>query len=162
MSSCIGPSSFAAIIVDKARADKAAGDETARVPNDDPQMAAAVAKARAGLDAFLARADHPAGNQRDFSVKVKVPLGANSELLWLRPFVRDGDGFIGRVVNEPRNVSNLKYGDRLAFKRKDIADWSYTEDGRVVGNYTTCVLIAREPPEQRAAFRAKYGIDCKQ
>ncbi|ABD06655.1 conserved hypothetical protein [Rhodopseudomonas palustris HaA2] len=141
--------------------DKAARDEIARVKSGDPEMAAAIAKARAGLDGFLARADHPAGNQRDFAVKVKVPLGANAEYLWLRPFVRDGDGFIGRVVNTPRNIAKLKYGDRLAFERKDIADWSYKQDDRVIGNFTACVLIAREPANQRAAFRDQYGIDCE-
>ncbi|MFC0240142.1 YegJ family protein [Rhodopseudomonas telluris] len=140
--------------------DKAARDETARVRTDDADMTAAIAKARAALDGFLARADHPADNQRDFSVKVKVPLGANSEFLWLRPFVRDGDGFVGRVVNTPRYISNLKYGDRLSFERKDIADWSYKQDGRMIGNFTACVLIARAPPDQRVAFRETYGIDC--
>ncbi|MBI5129165.1 MAG: DUF2314 domain-containing protein [Rhodopseudomonas palustris] len=141
--------------------DKSVRDETARVRNDDPAMAAAIAKARAGLDDFLARADHPAGDQREFSIKVKVPLGANSEFLWLRPFVRDGDGFIGRVVNTPRYIANLNYGDRLAFERNDIADWSYKQDDRVIGNFTACVLIAREPAAQRAAFRSRYGIDCE-
>jgi len=141
--------------------DKAARDDTALVATDDPEMAAAFAKARAGLDEFLARADHPAAQQRDFSVKVRVPLGAHAEYLWLRPFVRDGDRFIGRVVNTPRNIAKLSYGDRLAFQREDIADWSYKQDGRVIGNFTACVLIAREPPEQRAAFRDRYGIDCE-
>jgi uncharacterized protein YegJ (DUF2314 family) len=142
--------------------DRAARDEIARVKNGDPEMTAAIARARDGLDGFLARAEHPAGNQRNFSVKVKVPLGAVSEFLWLRPFSRDGERFVGRVVNQPRDIANLKYGDRLAFELKDIADWSYVEDGRMIGNYTACVLIAREPPEQRAAFLAKYGIDCDQ
>lgn len=142
--------------------DKAARDDTARVESGDPEMTAAIAKARAGLDVFLARADDPGDNQRDFSVKVKVPLRDHSEFLWLRPFVRDGDHFVGRVVNTPRDIANLKYGDRLAFERKDIADWSYKQNGRVIGNYTACVLIAREPPEQRAAFRDTYGIDCGQ
>ncbi|WP_322517802.1 DUF2314 domain-containing protein [Rhodopseudomonas palustris] len=157
--------SLVALFVAPSRAqsliDKAARDEIARVQHGDPEMAAAIAKARAGLDDFLARADHPAGNQRDFSIKVKVPLRDGSEFLWLRPFVRDGDGFIGRVVNIPRNIANLKYGDRLAFERKDIADWSYKQDDRVIGNFTACVLIAREPADQRAAFRARYGIDCE-
>jgi uncharacterized protein YegJ (DUF2314 family) len=151
---------FAAPVGAQSLVDKAARDEVARIRNDDPEMAAAIDRARAGLDGFLARADHPAGNQRHFSVKVKVPLGVDAEFLWLRPFVRDGDGFVGRVVNQPRDIANLNYGDRLAFQRNDIADWSYVEDDKVIGNYTACVLIAREPPEQRAAFRAKYGIDC--
>ncbi|WP_244432106.1 YegJ family protein [Rhodopseudomonas sp. B29] len=141
--------------------DKAARDDTAQVANDDPEMKAAIARARAGLDVFLARADDPDADQRDFSVKVKVPLRDHSEFLWLRPFVRDGDRFVGRVVNTPQGIANLKYGDRLAFQRKDIADWFYKQGGRVIGNYTACVLIAREPPEQRAAFRDNYGIDCE-
>lgn len=142
--------------------DKAARDGIARVPHDDPEMAAAIAKARAGLAGFLARADRPDDNQRDFSVKVQVPLGGNnSEFLWIRPFTVDGDKFVGRVVNEPRNIAGLKYGDRIAFRTKDIADWSYRQDGRTIGNYTACVLIGREPPAQRPAFMAQYGIDCE-
>jgi uncharacterized protein YegJ (DUF2314 family) len=124
-------------------------------------MAAAIAKARAGLDGFLARADHPAGNQRDFSIKVKVPLGVADERAQPQILRIGGDGFIGRIVNIPRNIANLKYGDRLAFERNDIADWSYKQNDRVIGNFTACVLIAREPADQRAAFRARYGIDCE-
>lgn len=140
--------------------DRAKRDETVRVKSDDPEMTAAIAKAKAGLPAFLALAAKPADNQRNFAIKLRVQLGNDAEFIWIRPFERNGDDFVGRVVSQPRNIADLNYGDPLAFKLKHIADWSYLEDGRMKGNATACVLLARETPSERAAFRARYGLDC--
>lgn len=141
--------------------DKARRDEVARVKSDDAAMTGAMRRARAELDAFLALAEAPPPDTRNFAVKVGLPVSdGHHEYIWIRPFKRDGSRFVGTVVNKPLNFSNLAYGDRLAFERKDIADWSYLKGERTIGNYTACALLKNEPPQQRDAFRKQYGIDC--
>jgi uncharacterized protein YegJ (DUF2314 family) len=151
----VGTPSAAQSVLDRARRD-----EVARVRTGDPAMAAAIEQARAGLDGFFAIADNPGANRRNFSVKVAVPTRDGHEYLWIRPFERNGDQFVGRVNNTPRNIANLKSGDRIAFQRKDIADWLYLEGDSMKGNYTACALLRNEPPEQRASFRRQYGLAC--
>ena len=30
----------------------------------------------------------------------------------------------------------------------------------MIGNYTSCALLKREPPQQAAAFMKQYGLSC--
>lgn len=139
--------------------EKAARDETISIRSDDVKLREAYALAKSGLEAFLTLAQAPRSGMSDFAVKVGVP--AASEFLWLAPFKPYGDSFVGHVANTPRNIPNLKYGDRLLFKRDDIVDWKYYEGTVMKGNYTGCVLLRRETPEQQELFRKRYGLDCR-
>ncbi|KPF95405.1 hypothetical protein IP86_19265 [Rhodopseudomonas sp. AAP120] len=137
-------------------------DELQFFPNDDPAMKAAIAKARATLPDFLAKAAHPRINQRSFALKVEVLLlDGRSEFIWVTNFANVGDDFIGLVDNEPRLVPGLKRGAFLPFRRDDIADWLYLEGDRMVGNVTLCVLLAAAPDDLRSA-RDHFGLDCSQ
>ena len=137
-------------------------DELHFVPDNDPAMKAAIAKARATLPDFLAKAAHPRINQRSFALKVEVLLlDGGSEFLWVTNFGNVGDDFIGVVDNEPRLVPGLKQGAILPFRREDIADWLYLEGDRMVGNITLCVLLASAPDDLRSA-RDRFGLDCSQ
>ena len=141
--------------------DKARRDEVATVRSDNAAMNAAMARARAELDAFLGIAEAPLADTRDFSVKIRLPITADSnEYIWIRAFARDGSKFVGTVASTPRNFTNLAHGDRLAFERKDIVDWSYRKGEQTKGNYTACALLQQEAPQQREAFRKRYGLDC--
>lgn len=135
-------------------------DELHFVPDDDPAMKAAIAKARATLPGFLAKAAHPRINQRSFALKVEVLLlDGRSEFLWVTHFANVGDDFIGLVDNEPRLVPGLKRGSFLPFRREDIADWLYLEGDRMFGNATLCVLLASAPDDLRIA-QERFGLDC--
>lgn len=136
-------------------------DDVVSVRSGDAAMTAAMQRARAELDGFLAIADAPPPGTGRFSLKVRLPFGDNqAEYIWIIPFKRTGAKFVGVVESSPRNFSNLASGDRLAFDRKDIADWTYWKGQRRMGNYTGCALIARQAPEQQADLEKRYALDC--
>jgi uncharacterized protein YegJ (DUF2314 family) len=141
--------------------EKAARDELFLIPQGDPDMAAAMRKARAGLREFFALAQSPKPSMKGFSVKVGVRSGAGREFFWIRPFERKGNRYSGRLNNTPRVVTHLKAGDTITFGENEIVDWTYTEDGKMKGNYTACPLLKREPKEQAQAFIKQYGLDCE-
>lgn len=139
--------------------EKTARDETVSIRSDDTEMRSAVAQAKSELQMFLSLAQAPRRDMKDFAVKVAIP--STSEFLWLADIQRSGDRLLGYVANTPRTVTNLKLGDRLAFKQDDIVDWKYNEGAVMKGNYTGCVLIRKESPEQQELFRKTYGLDCR-
>lgn len=134
-------------------------DELHFVPNDDPAMQAAIAKARAGLPDFFARARRPGRDQSDFALKVEVRGQRQSEFLWVTRFSNQDDDFVGIIDNVPRLIPNLKQGGYLVFKRDAIADWLYLDNGRMIGNATLCVLLASAPNDLRIA-QERFGLDC--
>ena len=140
--------------------EKAARDELFMIPQNDPDMAAAMRKARASFPEFLALSQSPRPSMRNFAVKVGVRAGDGHEFFWIRPFERKGQGFSRQLNNTPRSVKNLKLGDTITFAEKEIVDWTYIDDGKMKGNYTACVLLKQEPKEQAQAFMRQYGLDC--
>jgi uncharacterized protein YegJ (DUF2314 family) len=141
--------------------EKAARDELFLIPEGDPDMAAAMKKARASLPEFFALMTSPRSSTKNFSVKVGLRAGTGHEFFWIRPFERKGDGFSGQLNNHPRAIRHLKAGDTITFKENEIVDWTYAEDGKMRGNYTACPLLKREPKEQARAFIKQYGLDCE-
>src|SRR5215510_14309261 len=74
-------------------------DEVAYVAADDPKMNAAIGKARATVDGFIAALKSPKRGQSSFSVKMPVVDGANVEHMWLAPVSYDGKKLNGVVNN---------------------------------------------------------------
>jgi uncharacterized protein YegJ (DUF2314 family) len=139
---------------------KSERDELARVTRNDPHMIRAIRKARARLAEFLALARAPRPTITSMAVKIGVLDGEETEFFWITGF-REKDGeFSGRISNTPRSVRNVREGDLVAFEEDDIVDWLYREGGKMVGNFTACALIAREPIRDQAAFKARYGLSC--
>lgn len=134
-------------------------DEIITIQTDDPDLREAYALARSGLSTFLALARSPHPDMSDFAVKVGVSTAG--EFFWLTPFKPRGDGFIGHVANTPRNIVNLKYGDRLLFKREDIVDWKYYEGGVMKGYFTRCVLLRQQTREQQELLKRQHSLNCR-
>jgi len=142
--------------------EKVRRDQTITIPRGDPEMAAAMQKARSTLSEFLALADAPKASTSLFAVKVGIPAKGNVvEYFWIGPFTRENGRFSGKIDNEPRSVEGLRLGDRITFDQDQIVDWLYLEDGRMKGNFTACVLFKRERREEAEAMIAKYRMDCK-
>ena len=140
--------------------ERAERDEIARVPKGDPDMAAAIRKARKTLPDFLALVRAPRPTITSFAVKIGIPEGDDAEFFWISPF-RERDGrFIGRINNTPRTVKIVKLDQVIEFEEDDILDWLYHEDGRMYGNFTACALLKREPRNQAKAFMKKFGLSC--
>jgi uncharacterized protein YegJ (DUF2314 family) len=140
--------------------DRAKRDAIATVLDGDPDMDAAMRKARETLPKFLALVRSPRPTITSFSVKIGIPYPEGKEYFWMSPFELRKDDIIGRINNTPRLVKSVKLGQAIIFKEKDIVDWLYREGGRMFGNFTACALLKREPREQAEAFMKQFGLSC--
>jgi uncharacterized protein YegJ (DUF2314 family) len=141
--------------------DKAKRDETVRVAKSDPLMEAAKQKGRSTLPEFLATARAPKPSMSTFAVKVGIPAGQGLEYVWVRPFEKRENGYVGRLRNDVQSTGSLKVGDTVSFGEGDIIDWSYLDDGKMKGNFTACALLEARPKEDKEAFKQQYGLDCE-
>lgn len=115
----------------------------------DPQMAAAIAEARATLPLFLTHALDAEGNSvMGAVIKVGLPTVAGSpvdpEHIWVAPFALLSDGsFVGLLANEPAYLGSFRAGDRVDFTQAMISDWHFdAPSGRYWGSYTSRVMHA--------------------
>jgi uncharacterized protein YegJ (DUF2314 family) len=137
-------------------------DEVVTMSDDDPAMRAAFAKARAGLDGFLAQLDKPPPGTSLYAVKIGIRDGEKTEYFWLTELTRSGDRLFGRLNNTPRSVKTVHEGQALTFSRDEIRDWMYIDDGRqrMVGNFTLCALLTKESPKSAADMKRATGLVC--
>jgi uncharacterized protein YegJ (DUF2314 family) len=123
------------------------------VKNDDPQMAAAMAKAQETLPQFISALQLPSPSQTDFMIKVGFTDEAGGpEYMSVTPVTYDGTRFNGKLHNEPVLVRSIKLGDAVSVEPSRVVDWMYIDDGKMVGGYTLRVLRDRMTPEQRRRF----------
>ena len=127
-----------------------------RVPNSDPEMAAAIAKAHVSLPSFWKSLEQPAPDEEGFALKVAIKDGADVEHFWLIDVARDGGKLSGTINNEPEIVGNVSNGERYEFTDADISDWLYMRNGKMVGNETMRPLLKRMPKSQAEQYRAMY------
>ena len=141
-------------------ADKPAPPHSMVVPSQDAEMSAAMAKARASLDEFLAIAANPPPGADQFKLKVMLRDGGTVEHVWVTPFRATSEGFEGILANEPRAVWTVRAGQNLRFTREQISDWGYVRDGEQVGSFTVCVLLERMPKDQAEQIRHNHRFTC--
>lgn len=141
--------------------EKAKKDSVVDVSDEDPAMQKAMERARAGLDAFLQKAGSPPPNTDQYSVKVRVSEGDNQEYLWVSNLRSQGDLWSGRIDNLPM-LRSVKKGQSYSFAKTEIVDWTYVDRSKkkVVGNFTTCALLTKEPPGVAESIQKQYGLDC--
>jgi uncharacterized protein YegJ (DUF2314 family) len=127
-------------------------DKVTSVADDDARMNAAIAKAKATVDTFIAALKSPKPGQKDFSVKMPFVDGEHTEHMWLAPVSYDGKVFRGIVNNEPQSVKNVRLGQEVEVAPPGISDWMYVENGKIVGGRTIRVLRETLPAGERADF----------
>ena len=142
--------------------EKAKRDKIARVPIGDADMEAAFRKARATLDDFLTLVRTPRPSIVNYAVKIGIPDRDQREYFWISRFTQEEGRLIGKIDNTPRLVRNVREGERITFKKSDVVDWLYRENGKMLGNFTACALIKHDPPRQAEAFKKEYGLTCDQ
>ena len=135
-------------------------DGVVMVEPDDAEMEAAFRKARETLPAFLALARKPRRTTTDFAVKVAISDDVQDEYFWISRFKEHDGKFFGRLDNTPQLIKTVKFGQTITFAERDIVDWLYMDNGRMQGNFTLCVLLKREPPDEASAFRKQFGLTC--
>lgn len=143
--------------------ERAARDEISYMGREEPAMRDAFRKASVSLDEFLSVAASPKPGTSSYALKVAVSDGRNTEYFWVNGFSRKGERFTGVLNNKPRLVKKHKLGERIEFTRAQVADWTYIDDAnkRMVGNFTACALLTKEPPAQAEEFKRRYGLRCE-
>jgi len=129
-------------------------DRTINVADDDPEMLAAIAKARETLPKFWAEFDHPQPKEENFCLKVGIKDGKETEHFWTEKIEKKDAKIFGTIANDPDLVHNVKLGDRIEIPEADISDWFYMRDGKLVGNYTLRVLFKQMPAAEVAKYKA--------
>ncbi len=112
----------------------------------DPDIAAAMEKARASVGDFLSALQKPAGNQRQFMVRKSFPTQdpAKRQILWVNDVSTDGTNLRGRVDdNTAQQGSGLAKDGVVSFPASEIADWMYNEDGKAVGGFMLRALKSK-------------------
>src|SRR5688572_29018886 len=116
---------------------------TVAVADDDAAMNAAVAKARESLPQFLAALKSASPAQRDFAIKAGFTDGDATEYMTITAVRPDSPGFRGTLNNDPTALRNVKRGDEVSVGPERVVDWSYVENGKLVGGLTLRVLRDR-------------------
>lgn len=122
---------------------------------DDPEMNAAIVKARTALPEFIVRAGKADLSTGDYLVKVAVPLAdGGREHIWVTLARLHGNDMLGFYANAPV-LFQAAIGDPVNFGPDQISDWSYWgEDGKLYGSWTTRVMLTRMSEAESAGLRA--------
>lgn len=134
-------------------------DGTFTVLHDDVHIAEAIRQARARLPEFLELARKPDPSMHTFAVKLAIPTNHGAEFIWLAPFQRKSDHFVGRVSNEPRNIKGIKQGQWVKFESDNIIDWTYHQNGKRKGNFTARAVAKQLPPVEAEKFIREFNLD---
>jgi uncharacterized protein YegJ (DUF2314 family) len=131
-------------------------DATVAVPAGDPEMAAAIAKARAGLPVFFCHATAPGPDEGGFMIKYDLLPGAPSEFIWAEIVSHKGDVTVARLLNTPLSAG-FAQDQQASVRDKEVVDWAYWRSGALVGGATMRVLIARMPAGEARAMLDRFG-----
>lgn len=127
-------------------------DSIASIPDDDPDMAAAIQKAKEMLPDFVGILQAPTTEDRSLLLKARFVDGVDIEHMWVADLAEDGDGFSGVVADEPKVVKTVTFKQPIKIARDQITDWMAIQDGKVKGAFTTRVLLTKMTPGQKKIF----------
>lgn len=153
-------SAVLALLLFTATANAQIGDRVVMAKDESPVMAAAIAKAQGSLDTFLATYAKPPAGADMFRLKVKITDENGSEHMWVMPFKQTKTGFTGTISNDPQIVESVENGEEITFKRSDISDWGYVQNGKQKGSYTVCALFKTMPAHVVKQYREQHGFEC--
>ena len=105
---------------------------------DDPDIRAAMEKARATTGEFLAALQKPAANERQFMVRKAYPTreAGRQQILWINQVTFDGTLLHGVADDKTATVgAGIPLDGKVSFPPSEIADWMFNEDGKAVGGY---------------------------
>lgn len=128
------------------------------VASNDEAMNAAHRTARNSLGQFWTAFEEQNANEKSFSLKVRLPIAGHEnsgEHMWVLDVQRLDDGaYSGRLGNAPEFVKNLDIGDQVNFSDAMVTDWMFLRRGKIVGNESMRILLARMPEAKAAPLRA--------
>jgi uncharacterized protein YegJ (DUF2314 family) len=122
------------------------------VPKNHAAMHGAVIQARKTIGQFIAALKHPAPGQKDFEIKKAFIRHGEIEHIWLSDVQFTGNRLQARVDNQPRKIQGLKLGQVVSVDPKEISDWLYIDNGKLVGGYTVRVQYSELSPKEKQEF----------
>ncbi len=132
---------------------RASDDPTTAVAEGDPEMNAAIAKARESLPQFWEAFEKRAHGEDGFSLKVKITDRHGVEYFWVVDLERRDGKLTGVINNDPDVVRKVKLGERIEIREADISDWLYARGGKMVGNQTLRPLLKNMKPAEAEGYR---------
>jgi uncharacterized protein YegJ (DUF2314 family) len=132
-----------------------------QVQDGDRQFDRAAEQAQRTLGFFIAALRAKKDGDASFEIKRGFVDGERCEHLWIRDVTYDGQNFHGRIDNRPLDVKGVRLGQRVTVAPRDVSDWMFVKNGKLMGGYTTRILYARLAPEQQAEFdrQADFRIE---
>ncbi len=110
-----------------------------QVPDDDPLMKEAVAKARENWPRFVTAFE--AANGKSFSAKAPISHADTTEFIWLTVTAVEGDRIYGTLANDPVDLGPLKLGSKVTVKLAELNDWCYVDSqGNMQGGFTIAAV----------------------
>lgn len=139
---------------------KAANDDVEIVTPSNKALLNAYKLSRDSLPKFLLLFEQY-HKQKDYFLKVGISDNDNNtEYFWVLLSQYSGGVFKGQIGNQPRLVKHVQQGQVISFTAKDIFDWMYMEDGKMIGNYTACAMLVGKSPDEQNEFQATYNLKC--
>lgn len=133
-------------------------DRVIGVADEDAEMNAAIARARATLPVFWASYDVPKGSETEHSLKVRFSTAGAvaGEHIWMNQVKKLPSGeYAARFADMPKNLPGKRFGDLAAFRDADISDWMFMRNGKIVGGETIKPLLKSLPKADADALRAR-------
>jgi uncharacterized protein YegJ (DUF2314 family) len=132
------------------------------VPNSDQVMAAAIGKARATLPAFWTALKEKRPGDDRFAVKIRYPTTksmSDGEHIWANEVEHTGETVNATINNEPRDIPNLKIGQRVTVPVDQLTDWMFFRNGKMHGAQTVRVLLPKMQKPDADRLRAILAPD---
>jgi uncharacterized protein YegJ (DUF2314 family) len=128
--------------------------------DDDPELAAATAKAQETLPDFLAA--FRAGRHSDKAYLVKSLFSGTvpdeRAHIWVLLEGVRGANLICSPIEVPGGFTGLQKGVSVSLSRGQVEDWMLNVDGTVYGAYSLRVQRRRVPETEKCKFDAYVGI----
>ena len=120
-----------------------ANDGVINIENDDADLKAAIEKALKTWGDFEKAFEKKTGVNH--SVKFKFnDKKSESEFMWVSVDKIEDGMIVGKLANVPNFLTNIKEGDVVKRSAKEIEDWFYIEDKKMIGGYSIKVLQDRQ------------------
>ena len=129
------------------------------VEDSDPEMAAAIAKARQTLPQFWQVFDKREHGESNLVLVVRITDKGRIEHFSTTDFERRDGKTMVTIKNNPKIVASVKLGDRIEIPEAGISDWcyitdwSYMRDGKYVGMFTMKPRFKYMPAEVVERFK---------
>lgn len=121
------------------------------------ELASAKDQARGSLSFFWSRFAEPEDGDYDFSLKAALPRldgQPGVEEAWLENIARAPGHIVGELSTQPRYLGDLKEGAIVQFQEGQIVDWAFFAGEKLLGHYTTRVMLPVMDSMQQDWLRA--------